>query len=895
MTFAPDSLSARALSKKRAFSATVPDRIADHRLVRPIASGSYGDVWLARNELTGTYRAVKIVWAGAFSRSKPYEREFDAIKRFEPVSRQHPGFVHVLQTGALQPHGFYYIMELADDIRAGRAIDAASYKPCTLAAVRDQSITVEQAIKIAISLARSLDVLHEAGLLHRDVKPSNVIFVGGQPKLADIGMVAAVSDDNSFVGTNGFMAPEGPTTPLADVYSLGKLLYEIATGQDRLDFPNLPATIPRDEALLIELNQVLIKACDPNPSKRHQSARALADELEFLLQGKSVRRLRQLEKALRWTKASLLTTILVFGALFLIYQSFEARWTAEAREEEGRIATALAHGNDRVRNGDYLGALSYFAQGAALNKRPSADHRLRLGSTLAYAPKILSRNPGAAEETCVSADGSRYAFASSNSVFVAASRTGEVLSEYPGNVTLLGLNRTGARVALIRNDQVTFKSLVSPESLTSVMPTYISSVAFSDSDLAVLALTNGTIQFIPGPWRIVFTNGPIFKATLSPSGRFVCVLDMQGGATLFDAKTLLPLPVRIKHKLLIYHALFTRNESALITTSYDRTAICWDLSTGQQIGFPMEHDDGVIYAAESPNGRIIATGSLDQTVRLWDASNFSRLRENQTFYHPHRITWLSLIDEDLLLVRCSDGTTWRWNLCPPQSLVQEVPPDIKVPARNSFTSAGVELHSASNVVTGKIENVEFHATLSSAVSAVAVSPRHDLVAIATSNVGFGAGAVRVFRSSGEPFGLEMAHRDGVVYVAFSHSGEKLVSCSEDFTSRIWSTRGKRLTPLLSHTAQVRWAAFNNSDEWLVTGSWDQTVRIWSVKTGVPITPPLKVDNIVEWVSFQGDHRLLIANSKRNYIMDLPYYNDSPERLLREIPAPPELLMEFEKL
>jgi serine/threonine protein kinase len=90
-------------------------------------------------------------------------------------------------------------------------------------------------IALGADLALALAGLHAHGLVHRDIKPSNVIFVGGAPKLADIGLVTATISAQTFVGTEGFVPPEGPGTPAADVFSLGKLLYEISTGLDRHD------------------------------------------------------------------------------------------------------------------------------------------------------------------------------------------------------------------------------------------------------------------------------------------------------------------------------------------------------------------------------------------------------------------------------------------------------------------------------------------------------------------------------------------------------------------------------------------------------------------------------------------------------------------------------------
>src|SRR5206468_2532672 len=79
----------------------------------------------------------------------------------------------------------------------------------------------------SLALTSALAFLHEQGLIHRDIKPSNIIFVQGQPKLADIGLVAGSDETCSFVGTEGFIPPEGPGTPAADVYSLGKVLMEL--------------------------------------------------------------------------------------------------------------------------------------------------------------------------------------------------------------------------------------------------------------------------------------------------------------------------------------------------------------------------------------------------------------------------------------------------------------------------------------------------------------------------------------------------------------------------------------------------------------------------------------------------------------------------------------------
>jgi serine/threonine protein kinase/TolB-like protein len=358
-----------------------PPRIPDHDLLELIGRGSYGLVWLARNRL-GTLRAVKIVSREAFEDRKPFEREFKGIQRFEPVSRTHEGLVDILQVGGTDEY-FYYVMELADPASNAAAVrrlevgdraenggpgtedvrrktehgeasselrasssDPRSYTPRTLRAEQQGlgRLPIVECIRIGRLLASALAHLHRHNLVHRDVKPSNIIFIEGQPKLADIGLVADVSEARSFVGTEGFIPPEGPGTPQADLYSLGKVLYEISTGLDRREFPALPDDFaqqqsvdqpnpqspipnpqcqipnpkseiksPKSAVAFLELNAVIAKACQADPVQRYPSAEAMELDLALLERGHSVRRRRSRQQ--RW--AVVRTAALIAGVAAL--------------------------------------------------------------------------------------------------------------------------------------------------------------------------------------------------------------------------------------------------------------------------------------------------------------------------------------------------------------------------------------------------------------------------------------------------------------------------------------------------------------------------------------------------------------------------------------------------
>jgi serine/threonine protein kinase len=254
----------------------VAPSVPDHELIRVIGTGSSGQVWLARNAL-GTYRAIKIVSLKSFHHRRPFDREFQGIQKFEPVSRLHDGLVDILQVGGNESIGYFYcVMELADDVTTGPVINPDYYTPRTLAhdVARQRRIPVGECVRLGAAVASALGFLHRHGLIHRDIKPSNIIFVNGFPKLADIGLVMEISSARSYLGTEGFIAPEGAGTIQADIYSLGKVLYEISTGKDRQEYPELPHDLQNDPEGrdLIQFNKIITKACRTNPRERFKSA-----------------------------------------------------------------------------------------------------------------------------------------------------------------------------------------------------------------------------------------------------------------------------------------------------------------------------------------------------------------------------------------------------------------------------------------------------------------------------------------------------------------------------------------------------------------------------------------------------------------------------------------------
>jgi CHASE2 domain-containing sensor protein len=263
--------------------------IPDHTLLARIGAGAYGEVWLARDTI-GLYRAVKFVFRDRYSSPDPFRREFHGLQKYAPISLNHPALVHVLHIGKNDPGGyFFYIMEAGDDEAFGPQIQEGTYAAKNLSRelLRRKRLLLPECLDLGLHLTTALEYLHSAGLIHRDIKPSNIIYVKRIPKLADIGLVTEITTGNkgaTYVGTEGYIPPEGPGTPEGDIYSLGKVLYEAGMGRDRMKYPDLPTSLVEGtgDPGLLRFNEIILRACEADPKRRYRSAAQLKEDLSSL-------------------------------------------------------------------------------------------------------------------------------------------------------------------------------------------------------------------------------------------------------------------------------------------------------------------------------------------------------------------------------------------------------------------------------------------------------------------------------------------------------------------------------------------------------------------------------------------------------------------------------------
>jgi len=250
----------------------------DWRLEREIGQGAYGVVYLAVGS-DGVRAAVKVCRREAVGDER-YERELRGAKLYRAIPPQE-GLVRMRELVETE-WGFYTVMDLADDEFGGPLEAASGYRPKTLARVieGEKALPLKECVKLGIALAGGLATLQRHHLLHRDIKPGNVIYIGGKPVLSDPGLLVDESDAASLVGTPGYVPPENFTAAAGDIYSLGLTLKAASFGRKLEDLDKGPALEADTSAPLFPAWwRILNKATDPTPSRRYQSAKALIKDL----------------------------------------------------------------------------------------------------------------------------------------------------------------------------------------------------------------------------------------------------------------------------------------------------------------------------------------------------------------------------------------------------------------------------------------------------------------------------------------------------------------------------------------------------------------------------------------------------------------------------------------
>ncbi len=281
-----------------------PGEIFDnYRLIRRIGAGGFGEVWLCRSEVLGDRHALKFV-AGA--RPEILQKEFAALMHYRRVAAQlrSPYLMPVEHVGR-NDGGLFYVMPLADGIAGDSENDSEeilpendAWAPRTLAGeiekrrTREKWFSPAEIVEIFVPILRALQALSDAGLVHRDVKPENILFLGGRSCLADISLLAGDAAQVTRRGTPGYVTPSWYLGGHADMYGAAATLFALLTGNepDQLGrsafrFP------PQGEASLLpaerdanrQMHRLILRAAAEKPGERFLNFENFADALQRVL------------------------------------------------------------------------------------------------------------------------------------------------------------------------------------------------------------------------------------------------------------------------------------------------------------------------------------------------------------------------------------------------------------------------------------------------------------------------------------------------------------------------------------------------------------------------------------------------------------------------------------
>ena len=269
-----------------------------YAVIEHVGSGGMADVYRARDELLGREVAVKVL-SERFSRDRAFVERFRREAQ-AAANLSHPNIVSLFDYGA-DDDTYFIVMEFIEGRSLAEVIS------------EDGALLPERAAEIASDVAKALERAHTGGLVHRDIKPGNVMITStGQTKVTDFGIVRALGGEadqtmtqtGMVIGTAAYLSPEqaqgNPVDARSDVYSLGIVLFEMLTGQTPFsgetplsiaykhvrEEPPPPSQINPDAPA--PLDAITLKALAKNADNRYSSAGEMSQDLQRYLSGQSI-------------------------------------------------------------------------------------------------------------------------------------------------------------------------------------------------------------------------------------------------------------------------------------------------------------------------------------------------------------------------------------------------------------------------------------------------------------------------------------------------------------------------------------------------------------------------------------------------------------------------------
>ncbi|MBP8857449.1 MAG: serine/threonine protein kinase [Anaerolineaceae bacterium] len=705
--------------------------IGRYHILEQLGQGGMATVYKAYDTRLEREVAIKVIRVDQFAPAilerilARFEREAKALARLT-----HPNIVHVNDYG--EHNGIPYLV--MDYLPGG-----------TLKQLLGMPMPFAQAASLLLPIARALDYSHRRDILHRDVKPSNILLnEESDPLLSDFGVAKILEEGTGStltgtgigLGTPEYMAPEqwvGKAVPASDLYSLGVVFYELVTGHK-------PYTADTPAAILIK------QTSDPLPRPK-QYIPDLPDEVE-----------RVIFKALAKKPEDRYETMAAFAVALESLVHVQAVAAPGPQPPEPTIA----HKNPEP------------------SQIPMQDH------VLPAEPETVDifTPQNAKPQTLNSEKLPRKLWP----VFLGLGALILIVSVY---LFIDKPNMEGPAIPVILTASSTVDERVALEATLQLTPTK-TPVKVTPTALPLEVAVTQTLVYKLGVPEILYTltghTDHVSSVAFSPDGSILASGSSDNTIILWDVGSGEKLHTLVGHPGDVLNVAFSPDGNTLASGSRDWMGILWDVKSGEKLRNLVGHTGSVRSVAFSPDGSTLASGSYDNTIILWDASSGEIL--HTLAGHTGSVRSVAFSPDGSTLASGSyDGTIILW--------------DVK---------SGIKLRTLTRHTD--------------AVSSVAFSP--DGSTLASSS---GDGTIILWDvTSGELLQTLIGHTDYVTSVAFSPDGSTLASGSYDDTIILWdASSGEILHTLAGHTGSVRSVAFSPDGSTLASVSYDGTIIIWDLK------------------------------------------------------------------
>jgi WD40 repeat protein len=712
--------------------------------------------------------------------------------------------------------------------------------------------------RIGVQVAEALEHAHRQGVLHRDVKPSNLLLdPQGTVWVTDFGLAKADDQEDltrtgDVVGTLRYLPPEafdGATDARGDIYSLALTLYEMlalrpafdeserhklikqVTTQEPARLERLDPSIPRDLATVVH------KACAQEPARRYASAGALAADLRAFLADEPIaaRRASWLEGVVRWGRhhpslAAALGTIAALLVTLAVGSSITAVQLGKLADQETQAHAAALHAAavaDEARQ-------RAEQAGEEARQRGDAERWQRYRSNIAAAASALQ---------LYNNDSARLAL------------EGAPPEHRNWEWQHLSSHLDGSRAVLPRKDDVLWLTPLYEQTVILLVITPGGPLRLVDplhgktvGKVPATATAAQTLALSPDGRHIAFQgqggrmhlwdaaagkqtllrdSGPKLGRFLafSPDGRRLGAVFVDGTLALWDVTAGIPFDTLTDKADTDSHAdlAFSLDSRRLAYTGKGRVLV-WDTESGKQVA-DVGPATAVASVALSPEGTRLATGGdyPDNTVRLWDVATG---REIHTLRgHTNRIASVAFSPDGKLIASGSQDQTVRlWD------------------------AAAGKLLAHMTGHTGDVTRVLF-------------SPDGKRLASVSDDA-----TVRLWGgATGERIAVLLGHRAPISQVAFSRDGALLITSGSDLTLRMWDIAHAERQLCRGHTNFVYDVAFRPDGKALASAAWDGTVRLWDPNTGRQTGLLRHEHQIIPSLAFRPDSKQLASVARDNAI------------------------------